>query len=113
MQSIKAFIFLANSKITLSNLIISTFSNYFDNSIILNRLIIFIFPYIIFFLLLNFLKSKKYEYNFLNFLKITGFIFLTVVFYREVINITSFKVEEVNKALYDFTSKLSGTIEYE
>ena len=96
-QSIKAFIFLANSKITLSNLIISTFSNYFDNSIILNRLIIFIFPYIIFFLLLNFLKSKKYEYNFLNFLKITGFIFLTVVFYREGINITSFKVEEVNK----------------
>ena len=94
-QILKAFVFLAYSKITLSDLIANTLIVLFSD-LPINRMLIFISPYLIIFLLLIFYNLKKKKLDFLKLFKTFGFILFFFVIYRETLSTISFHNNKIN-----------------
>jgi hypothetical protein len=90
-QVIRGFLYLINSKLTISNLIINYITLFQNTAFLSNRLLIYLLPFFICFLIIIF-NQKKFE-KFIRFFSIIGFVFFTVLVFREFNNyITVLKV---------------------
>lgn len=81
-QVIRGFLYLINSKLTISNLIINYITIFQNIDFLSNRLLIYLLPFFICFLIIIF-NHKKFE-KFIRFFSIIGFVFFTVLIFREV-----------------------------
>ena len=94
-QTLKAFVFLTYSKITLSDLIANILTFIFPD-LSVHRMVVFIFPYFLIFLLMILYNYKKEKINFIKFFKTFGFILFFFVIYRETLNTISFIDNKIN-----------------
>ena len=82
-QTLKGFIFLINSKLTISNLLTTKIFYIFDfGNLILDKAIIYSIPYISFFII--FFLTKIRVIKIIKFVSIVGYIFLSVLLFREI-----------------------------
>ena len=94
-QILKAFVFLTYSKITLSDLIANVLISIFPD-LLINRIILFIFPYLLIFLFLILINFKKDKIDFLRLFKTFGFILFFFVIYREILNTIDFQNNKID-----------------
>ena len=84
-QSLKGFIFLINNKLTLSGLLIKKIFYIFEfNNLVSDRLLIYFTPYILFFVFYFIFKIKISKI--IKFISIIGYVFLSILFFREFDN---------------------------
>lgn len=99
-QSLKAFIFLANSEMTLSGIIINYIDFFQFNLTLKKRIFLFFIPYITFFGILFFTNKVYKKFDYIKFFKIIGFVLFFFVFYRELFYLKSvssdFSKNEIN-----------------
>ena len=82
-QTLKGFIFLINSKLTLSNLLITKIFYIFDfGNLFLDKTIIYFIPYIFFFIIFFFTQIRIVKI--IKFISIVGYIFLSILLFREI-----------------------------
>jgi len=83
-QTIRGFLYLINSKLTISNVILENITFLENFSILSNRLTIFLLPFVICFLMIFFNHKRLRE--FIRFFSIVGFVFFAVLIFREISN---------------------------
>jgi hypothetical protein len=95
-QTLKAFIFLANSEMSLSGIIINFIDFFQFNLTVKKRIFLFLMPYMFFFGILFFTHKIFKKFDYIKFFKITGFVLFFFVIYREF-----FYLKSVNLVLSD------------